>query len=123
MSVLVDDEWIDAHKPAIYDSMLKTAQTVADRYQISRGVQDEYALQSQMRTAAGQQAGAFDEEIVPVKIPQRKGDPIEFRDDEGIRADTTVESLARLKPAFAKDGTITAGNRRSSSSLAASSRC
>jgi len=77
---------------------------------ISREEQDEFAARSHQRAAEAQKNGLFDEEIVPVKIPQRKGDPIELRDDEGIRADTTVESLARLKPAFAKDGTITAGS-------------
>jgi len=76
---------------------------------ISREEQDEFAARSHQRAAAAQKNGVFDEEIVPVLIPQRKGDPIEVRDDEGIRPDTTVESLARLKPAFAKDGTITAG--------------
>jgi acetyl-CoA C-acetyltransferase len=76
---------------------------------ISREEQDEFAARSHQRAAAAQKNGLFDEEIVPVLIPQRKGDPIEVRDDEGIRPDTTVESLARLKPAFAKDGTITAG--------------
>ncbi len=77
---------------------------------ISRAEQDEFAARSHQRAAAAQKNGLFDEEIVPVKIPQRRGDPIEFREDEGIRADTTAESLARLKPAFAKDGTITAGS-------------
>jgi acetyl-CoA C-acetyltransferase len=76
---------------------------------ISREEQDEFAARSHQRAAAAQKNGLFDEEIVPVLIPQRKGDPIEVRDDEGIRPDTTVESLARLKPAFATDGTITAG--------------
>jgi acetyl-CoA C-acetyltransferase len=76
---------------------------------ISRAEQDDFAARSHQRAAEAQKNGLFDEEIVAVRIPQRKGDPIEFRDDEGIRADTTVESLARLKPAFAKDGTITAG--------------
>jgi acetyl-CoA C-acetyltransferase len=77
---------------------------------ISREEQDEFAARSHQRAAAAQKNGLFDEEIVPVKIPQRRGDPIEFREDEGIRADTTAESLARLKPAFTKDGTITAGS-------------
>ncbi|HEX6754801.1 MAG TPA: acetyl-CoA C-acetyltransferase [Mycobacteriales bacterium] len=77
---------------------------------ISRAEQDEFAARSHQRAAAAQKNGLFDEEIVPVQIPQRRGDPIEFREDEGIRADTTAESLARLKPAFAKDGTITAGS-------------
>ena len=77
---------------------------------ISREQQDEFAARSHQRAALAQKNGLFDEEVVPVRIPQRKGDPIEFRDDEGIRADTTAESLARLRPAFAKDGTITAGS-------------
>ena len=79
------------------------------RYGLTREEQDEYAATSHQRAAAAQKNGLFDDEITPVLVPQRKGDPIEFRDDEGIRADTTVDSLARLKPAFAEDGTITAG--------------
>src|SRR4051812_2940506 len=77
---------------------------------LTREEQDEFAARSHQRAAIAQKNGVFDEEITPVLIPQRKGDPIEFREDEGIRADTTVESLAKLKPAFAKDGTITAGS-------------
>ena len=76
---------------------------------ISREDQDEFAARSHQRAALAQKNGVFDDEISPVLIPQRKGDPIEFRDDEGIRADTTVEGLAKLKPAFQADGTITAG--------------
>ncbi len=76
---------------------------------IGREQQDEFAARSHQRAAAAQKNGLFDEEVVPVSIPQRKGDPVEFREDEGIRADTTVQTLARLKPAFATDGTITAG--------------
>jgi acetyl-CoA C-acetyltransferase len=76
---------------------------------ISREAQDEFAARSHQRAALAQKNGVFDEEITPVVIPQRKGDPIEFREDEGIRADTTAESLSKLKPAFTKDGTITAG--------------
>ena len=87
-----------------------TAENLAESHSISREEQDEFSVESHQRAARAQQEGLFDEEIVPVRIPQRKGDPIEFRDDEGIRADTTVESLARLRPAFAKDGTITAGS-------------
>ena len=79
------------------------------RYDLTREEQDEFAATSHQRAAAAQKNGLFDDEITPVLIPQRKGDPIEFREDEGIRADTTVDSLARLKPAFSKDGTITAG--------------
>ncbi len=80
-----------------------------DRYGLTREEQDAFAAESHQRAARAAKNGVFDEEITPVLIPQRKGDPIEFREDEGIRADTTVETLARLKPAFGKDGTITAG--------------
>src|SRR5687767_7892787 len=79
------------------------------RYDLTREEQDEFAAASHQRAAAAAKNGLFDDEVTPVLIPQRKGDPIEFRDDEGIRADTTAESLSKLKPAFAKDGTITAG--------------
>jgi acetyl-CoA C-acetyltransferase len=79
------------------------------RLGIERGPQDEFAAQSHQRAAAAQKNGLFDAEITPVEIPQRKGDPVLFSQDEGIRGDTTAESLAKLRPAFAKDGTITAG--------------
>ena len=113
------DEWIDAHKPAIYDSMLKTAQTVADRYQITRQYQDEYALQSQQRTAAGQEAGAFDDEIVPLTTSKIVTDKISGESweeevtlarDEGNRPSTDAEGLAGLEPVTGPDGHITAGN-------------
>ena len=77
---------------------------------LSRQAQDEFSARSHQRAALAQKNGVYDDEIAPVLIPQRKGDPIEFRDDEGIRADTTVETLAKLRPAFTKDGTITAGS-------------
>jgi len=77
---------------------------------ISREAQDEFAARSHQRAAIAQKNGNFDEEITPVFVPQRKGDPIEVREDEGVRPDTTVETLAKLKPAFSKDGTITAGS-------------
>ena len=77
---------------------------------LTREQQDEFAARSHQRAAVAAKNGVFDEEITSVLIPQRKGDPIEFRDDEGIRADTTVESLSKLRPAFTKDGTITAGS-------------
>lgn len=76
----------------------------------TRAQQDEYAAQSHQRAAAAWKDGVYADEIVPVSIPQRKGDPIEFAEDEGIRANTTAESLAGLKPSFRKDGTITAGS-------------
>jgi acetyl-CoA C-acetyltransferase len=75
----------------------------------TRREQDEYAAQSHQRAAAAWKDGVFTDEVVPVNIPQRKGDPLQFSEDEGIRANTTAESLAALKPAFRKDGTITAG--------------
>ena len=77
---------------------------------ISREDQDAFSAQSHQRAAAAQKNGIFDEEIVPVEVPQRRGDPIVVTDDEGIRADTTSELLAKLRPAFAPDGTITAGS-------------
>jgi acetyl-CoA C-acetyltransferase len=77
---------------------------------ISREEQDEFAARSHQRAARAQKDGVFDDEIVPVEVPQRRGDPLAVTDDEGIRADTTAESLSRLRPAFAKEGTITAGS-------------
>lgn len=77
---------------------------------ITREMQDAVAARSHQRAAAATEAGLFDAEIVPVEIPQRKGDPVVLTKDEGIRPDTTVESLAGLRPAFAADGSITAGN-------------
>ncbi len=78
--------------------------------EFSREEQDAFAARSHQLAAQGWKNGVFDDEVVPVQIPQRKGDALEFRYDEGVRADTTVESLARLRPAFRKDGTITAGS-------------
>jgi acetyl-CoA C-acetyltransferase len=77
---------------------------------IAREEQDEFSARSHQRAAVAQKNGLFDEEITPVEIPQRKGDPIVFREDEGIRGDTTAESLSKLRPAFSKTGTITAGS-------------
>ncbi|RUP05163.1 MAG: acetyl-CoA C-acetyltransferase [Mycobacterium sp.] len=76
----------------------------------TRQQQDEYAAQSHQKAAAAWKDGVFADEVVPVQIPQRKGDPLQFSEDEGIRANTTADSLAGLKPAFRKDGTITAGS-------------
>ncbi|MFL6180351.1 MAG: acetyl-CoA C-acetyltransferase [Actinomycetes bacterium] len=80
------------------------------RYNLTREEQDAFAARSHQRAADAQKNGLFVDEIVPVEIPQRRGDPIVFAEDEGIRPDTTVESLSRLRPAFSKDGTITAGS-------------
>ena len=77
---------------------------------LGRAEQDEFAARSHQRAALAQKNGAFDEEIVAVQIAQRRGDPVEVTDDEGVRPDTTVEALARLRPAFDPDGTITAGS-------------
>jgi len=87
-----------------------TAENLAERYNITREEQDAFAADSQAKAVAAIAAGKFDEEIVPVTIPQRKGDPIIFNRDEYPKAGTTVEKLAALKPAFKKDGTVTAGN-------------
>jgi len=80
------------------------------RLGISREEQDEFSARSHQRAAEAAKNGVFDEEIVPVEIPQRKGDPVVFGTDEGIRGDTTAEVLGRLRPAFGKEGTITAGS-------------
>ncbi|OBJ09319.1 acetyl-CoA acetyltransferase [Mycobacterium sp. 1482292.6] len=78
--------------------------------QFTRQEQDEFAARSHQKAAAAWKDGVFTDEVVPVNIPQRKGDPLQFTEDEGIRANTTAESLAGLKPAFRRDGTITAGS-------------
>ncbi|MEH6672126.1 acetyl-CoA C-acetyltransferase [Halopseudomonas sp.] len=87
-----------------------TAENLVNKYQISREEQDAFAAASQQKAVAAQEAGHFDAEITPVKVPQRKGDPLEINRDENPRAGTTAESLARLRPAFQKDGSVTAGN-------------
>ena len=85
-------------------------ETVADLHKVTRDQQDQYAADSHKKAAAAQAAGTFDAEILPVKIPQKKGDPISFTTDESVRGDTTAEVLRALKPAFKKDGSVTAGN-------------
>ena len=87
-----------------------TEKYATDTGGVSREAQDELAAKSHERAAAAIKEGRFTEEITPVAVPQRKGDPILVENDEGVRPGTTVETLAKLKPAFAKDGTITAGN-------------
>jgi 3-oxoadipyl-CoA thiolase len=91
-------------------SMGETAENVAERTHISREEQDAYALRSHQRAVAAQQSGRFAEEIVPVPIPQKKGEALLVSLDEQPRSDTTLEKLAALKPAFKKDGCVTAGN-------------
>jgi acetyl-CoA C-acetyltransferase len=91
--------------------MGNTGEVVAEKYNIGRGEQDEFAANSHKKATEAQQTGKFDEEIVPIEIPQKKGEPIIFKHDEAVRPETTVETLAKLKPAFKKDGgTVTAGN-------------
>jgi 3-oxoadipyl-CoA thiolase len=92
------------------DAMPETAENLADELKISRADQDAFALRSQQRAVAAQAAGRFDDEIVPVEIAQKKGEPKIVAADEHPRADTTLESLARLKPIVREGGTVTAGN-------------
>jgi acetyl-CoA C-acetyltransferase len=90
--------------------MGNTAEAIADKYAVSRGDQDRFAAESQQRADAAIASGAFDDEIVPVDVPQKKGDPVRVQRDEYPRPGTTVEKLAALKPAFAREGSVTAGN-------------
>ena len=92
------------------ETMPETAENVAEQFNISRVAQDLFALSSQQRTAAAQQRGFFDQEIVPVTIPQRKGDALVVAKDEHPRASTTLEGLTKLKPVVKAEGTVTAGN-------------
>ena len=87
-----------------------TAENIAEQWGISRGEQDEFAQKSQAKAEIAQKKGVFSDEIVPVEIPQRKGDPIVFSNDEFPKHGLTIEALAKLKPAFKKEGTVTAGN-------------
>lgn len=87
-----------------------TAENLVEQYGISREEQDTFAVNSQQKAVRAQQHGEFDSEIVPVSIPQRKGEPIVVTKDEGVRENVSVEKLSRLRPAFKKDGTVTAGN-------------
>ena len=86
-----------------------TGEVVAERYNVSREEQDAYALNSHRKAVAAMKEGRFDKEIIPIEIPQKKGEPLVIRADEGPREDTSVEALARLKPAFKEGGTVTAG--------------
>ncbi len=92
------------------DSMAETAENVADEFGISREDQDAFALRSQQRAEAAVESGVLDEEIVPVSVPQRRGDPVVVATDEHPRAGSTIEGLAKLKPIVRSDGSITAGN-------------
>jgi acetyl-CoA C-acetyltransferase len=92
------------------ESMGASTERHNERYEVSRETQDAVAALSHQRAAAAQQAGVFDAEIVPVEVPQRKGEPLVVSTDEGVRPDTTIESLAGLRAAFAEGGSLTAGN-------------
>jgi acetyl-CoA C-acetyltransferase len=105
-SMIVDGLW-DAFN---HCHMGVTAENIAKKYDFARELQDAFAADSQQKTEAAQQAGRFDDEIVPIEIPQRRGDPVVFAKDEFPRAGTTADKLAKLRPAFDKDGTVTAGN-------------
>ena len=113
------DDWLLEHCPSIYMSMIDTAEVVAKRYGISRAIQDEYSLESQRRTAAAQQAGRFDQEIVPFstvkvttdrKTGETTSETVELQKDEGNRPDTTLDGLRSLKPVVGEDACVTAGN-------------
>jgi 3-oxoadipyl-CoA thiolase len=90
--------------------MGETAERVASRYEVDRETQDEFALRSHQRALAARRGGRFESEIVPVQVPQKKGAMLTLTDDEGPRADSSLEALGRLRPAFAEGGTVTAGN-------------
>jgi acetyl-CoA C-acetyltransferase len=87
-----------------------SGEVVADHYNAGRAAQDDYAARSHQKAARATDEGAFTDEILPMTIPQKKGHAIVIDRDEAIRADTTVDTLAALKPAFKKDGSVTAGN-------------
>ncbi len=113
----VPNPYLAGEYPGVYLGMGLTAENVARQYEIGREVQDAFALRSHQRAAAAQESGKFDAEIVPLEVNARFGNgstvqemDLVFDKDEGIRRDTSVEALARLKPAFAMQGTVTAGN-------------
>lgn len=105
-SMILDGLW-DAYENI---HMGNTGEVVAEKYRVSRERQDEFALNSHRKAVAAIRAGKFRDEIIAVPVPQRKGDPIMVDTDESPRPDATIESLRALKPAFKKDGTVTAGN-------------
>lgn len=98
--------------------MIETAENLASRYSISRSAADEFAARSHQRAAAAWAAKKFDDEVVPVSVPQRKGEPLEFTRDEGVRADSTAATLARLRTVM-PEGTVTAGNSSQQNDAAA----
>ena len=106
-SMSYDGLW-DAFTDQAMGNLTESANTGSQEF--GREEQDAFAARSHQLAARAWKDGLFEDEVVPVEIPQRKGDPVLFKDDEGVRADTTAESLSRLRPAFRKDGTITAGS-------------
>ena len=115
----VKEDWLMEHKPDMWIPMINTADIVAERYKVSREAQDEFALQSQLRTAAAQQAGRFDDEIVPLTSKmlvkdkatgETREEDVTLRQDEGNRPSTTLEGLAKLEPVMGPGKYITAGN-------------
>lgn len=117
--VCFEEEWLMKEKPALWMSMIDTADTVAKRYGVTRKAQDEYALQSQQRTAAAQQAGHFDDEIVPIEVTKTVKDKTDgtmreervvLTKDEGNRPDTRLDGLASLDPVMGPGNFVTAGN-------------
>ncbi|MFB0564146.1 MAG: acetyl-CoA C-acyltransferase [Candidatus Aminicenantaceae bacterium] len=104
------DGWSDSIDPLCNMGMGQTAENLVDKYSLTREEMDEFALSSHQKAAKAQDEGWFDEEIVSVEVPQRKGEPVIFSKDETIRRDTSLEKLAKLPAVFRKDGKITAGN-------------
>ena len=102
----------------VISGMIETAENLAKEYGISREAADEYAVRSHRRAAAAWDAGKFSQEVVPVTVPQKKGEPVIFARDEGVRADASIETVAKLKPVI-KDGTVTAGNAAQQNDAAA----
>lgn len=104
--------FINPQMEALYgaDSMGMTAENLAEKYNISRADQDAFAAWSQQKTAVAQAAGFYQGEILPIQIPQKKGEALRFENDEFSRSNTTIETLSKLKPAFKKEGSVTAGN-------------
>lgn len=108
---VVDSMLVDGLMCAFNDyHMGVTAENLCDRYEITREEQDKFAARSQARATAAVDSGRFNDEIVPVEIPQRKGDPILFKADEYVKSDSNEERLGKLRPAFKKEGSVTAGN-------------
>jgi len=107
LDAMIHDGLWDAYKDY---HMGMTGEVVAEKYDVSRRRQDEYAVESHRRAARAHKEGKFKAEILPVPLPQKKGDPILFERDELVREDASLESLSKLKPAFKEGGTVTAGN-------------